>query len=185
MLFRSGRYHGATPALIGPASVGEVAAVLGLCSAASVPVVPQGGNTGLVGGGIPRHGEVLLDLRRLDELGPVDESAGQVTAGAGVTIERLRSHVDAAGWAYGVDLASRSGATVGGTIATNAGGIHVLRHGPTRRQVLGIEAVLADGRIIRRLEGLEKDNTGYDLAGLLCGSEGTLAVVTEIGRAHG
>ncbi|MFM8973522.1 MAG: FAD-binding oxidoreductase, partial [Actinomycetota bacterium] len=174
----TGRFRGATPALVRPGSVDEVAAVLRACSAAGCAVVPQGGNTGLVGGGVPRDGAVLLDLRRLDALAPVDVRAGQVTAQAGVTIERLRDHAEVAGWAYGVDLASRSAATVGGTIATNAGGIHVLRYGPTRRQVLGVEAVLADGRVIRRLEGLEKDNTGYDLAGLCCGSEGTLAVVT-------
>ena len=174
----TGRFRGSTPALVRPGSVDEVAAVLRTCDDAGCAVVPQGGNTGLVGAGIPQHGEVLLDLRRLDGLGEVDARSGQVTAQAGVTIERLRTHAEAAGWAYGVDLGSRSAATVGGTIATNAGGIHVLRHGPTRRQVAGIEAVFADGRIIRRLEGLEKDNTGYDLAGLLCGSEGTLAVVT-------
>jgi FAD/FMN-containing dehydrogenase len=122
--------------------------------------------------------EIVLDLRRLDALGAVDRRAGQVTAGAGVTIARLQAHAQEAGWLYGIDLAARDQATVGGTIATNAGGVHVLRYGPTRRQVVGIEAVLADGRIIRRMDGLEKDNTGYDLAGLLCGSEGTLAVVT-------
>jgi len=174
----TGRFCGATPALVRPGSADEVAAVLRACDGYGCPVVPQGGNTGLVGGGVPRHGELLLDLGRLDALGPVDTRAGQVTAQAGVTIERLRAHADAAGWAYGVDLASRGSATVGGTIATNAGGIHVLRHGPTRRQVIGVEAVFADGRVISRLEGLEKDNTGYDLAGLCCGSEGTLAVVT-------
>jgi FAD/FMN-containing dehydrogenase len=90
----------------------------------------------------------------------------------------LRAHAAAAGWQYGVDLAARDTATVGGMVATNAGGVHVLRYGSTRRQVIGVEAALADGRVIRRLDGLEKDNTGYDLAGLLCGSEGTLAVVT-------
>jgi FAD/FMN-containing dehydrogenase len=120
----------------------------------------------------------VLDLRRLDALGPVDVRAGQVTAQAGVTLARLHAHVRAAGWEYGVDLAARETATVGGTIATNAGGVHVLRYGSTRRQVLGVEAVFADGEVIRRLDGLEKDNTGYDLAGLLCGSEGTLAVIT-------
>jgi FAD/FMN-containing dehydrogenase len=127
---------------------------------------------------VPLHGEIVLDLRRLDRLGPVDARAGQTTAQAGVTIARLHAHAQAAGWEYGVDLSSRDSATVGGTIATNAGGVHVLRYGSTRRQVIGVEAVFADGRIMRRLDGLEKDNTGYDLAGLLCGSEGTLAVVT-------
>jgi FAD/FMN-containing dehydrogenase len=174
----TGRFVGWTPAVVRPASAAEVGAVLRACRERGVAVVPQGGNTGLVGGSVPLHGEVVLDLRRLDDLGPVDARAGQVTAQAGVTLGRLQAHARAADWEYGVDLSARDSATVGGTIATNAGGMHVLRHGATRRQVLGIEAVLADGRVIRHLDGLEKDNTGYDLAGLLCGSEGTLAVVT-------
>ncbi|MDQ1468035.1 MAG: hypothetical protein QOH10_2450 [Actinomycetota bacterium] len=174
----TGRFTGTTPAVVRPATVDEVAGVLRTCRDAGVPVVPQGGNTGLVGGSVPLHGEVVLDLRRLDRLGPVDARAGQTTAQAGVTIARLHAHAQAAGWQYGVDLAARDSATVGGTIATNAGGVHVLRYGATRRQVIGLEAVFADGRVMRRLGGLEKDNTGYDLAGLLCGSEGTLAVIT-------
>ncbi|MDQ1480673.1 MAG: hypothetical protein QOI44_1534 [Actinomycetota bacterium] len=174
----TGRFIGTTPAVVRPATVDEVSAVLRACRDAGAAVVPQGGNTGLVGGSVPLHGEVVLDLRRLDQLGPVDARAGQATAQAGVTIARLHAHAQAAGWEYGVDLSSRDSATVGGTIATNAGGVHVLRYGATRRQVMGVEAVFADGRVMRRLDGLEKDNTGYDLAGLLCGSEGTLAVVT-------
>jgi FAD/FMN-containing dehydrogenase len=127
---------------------------------------------------VPLHHEIVLDLRRLDTLGPVDRLAGQVTAGAGVTLARLHDHAHAAGFDYGVDLAARDSATVGGTVATNAGGVHVLRYGSTRHQLLGVEAVFADGSVVRRLDGLEKDNTGYDLSGLLCGSEGTLAVIT-------
>ncbi|HTD50161.1 MAG TPA: FAD-binding oxidoreductase, partial [Acidimicrobiia bacterium] len=122
--------------------------------------------------------EIVLDLRRLDALGPVDVRAGQTTAQAGVTLARVHRHALAAGWDYGVDLAARDTATVGGTVATNAGGVRVLRYGATRRQLLGVEAVFADGNVVRRLDGLEKDNTGYDLSGLLCGSEGTLAVIT-------
>ncbi|HTK15300.1 MAG TPA: FAD-binding oxidoreductase [Acidimicrobiia bacterium] len=174
----TGRFRGTSPAVVRPATVDEVAGVLRACGDAGRAVVPQGGNTGLVGGSVPLHGEIVLDLRRLDELGPVDARTGQTTAQAGVTIARLHAHAQAAGWEYGVDLSSRDSATVGGTIATNAGGVHVLRYGATRRQVIGVEAVFADGRVMRRLDGLEKDNTGYDLAGLLCGSEGTLAVVT-------
>jgi FAD/FMN-containing dehydrogenase len=175
----TGRFRGATPAVVRPGTVDEVAAVLGLCNAARVAVVPQGGNTGLVGGSVPLHDELVLDLRRLDSIGAVDARTGQVTAAAGVTLERLQRQARDAGWQYGVDLGARDVATVGGMIATNAGGVHVLRYGPTRRQLVGIEAVLADGRVIRRLDGLEKDNSGYDIAGLLCGSEGTLAVVTR------
>ena len=174
----TGRFRGATPAVVRPGEVDEVARVVRICAAARVAMVPQGGNTGLVGGSVPQHGEIVLSLRRLDELGPVDAAAAQVTAGAGVTLGRLQEHARAAGWEYGVDLAARDSATVGGTVATNAGGVHVLRYGSTRRQVVGVQAVFADGSVVDRLDGLEKDNTGYDLGGLLCGSEGTLAVVT-------
>ncbi len=174
----TGRFRGSTDAVVRPGTIDEVAAVLRICNAAGVAVVPQGGNTGLVGGSVPLHGEVVLDLRRLDAIGPVDPRTGQVTAQAGVTLATLQRTARDAGWQYGVDLAARDVATVGGNVATNAGGVHVLRYGPTRRQLVGIEAVLADGRVIRRLDGLEKDNSGYDLATLLCGSEGTLAVIT-------
>ena len=174
----TGRFRGATPAVVRPGTVDEVAALLRLCNAERTAVVPQGGNTGLVGGSVPMHGELVFDLRRLDAIGPVDARTGQVTALAGATLARLQRQARDAGWQYGVDLGARDVATVGGMVATNAGGVHVLRYGPTRRQLVGIEAVLADGRVIRRLDGLEKDNSGFDLAGLLCGSEGTLAVVT-------
>ena len=175
----TGRFRGVTPAVIRPRDTAEVAAVLALCDAERIAVVPQGGNTGLVGGGVPLHGEIVLSLRRLDRLGPVDDVAAQVDGGGRSHPRgRCRRHVAAHGLAYGVDLAARGSATVGGTVATNAGGVHVLRWGATRRQVVGIEAVTADGRVLRHMDGLVKDNTGYDLAGLLCGSEGTLAVVT-------
>lgn len=174
----TGRFRGDARAVVRPADTSEVAAVVRECAAAGVPIVPQGGNTGLVGASVPRGGEVVCSLRRLARLGPVDARAGQVTAGAGVTLARLREHARAAAWEYGVDLGARDSATVGGMVATNAGGVHVLRHGPTRRQLVGVEAVLASGAVVGRLDGLEKDNTGYDLAGLLCGSEGTLGIVT-------
>jgi len=172
----TGRFRGHAPAVLRPAGTGEVAAVLGLCREAGVPVVPQGGNTGLVGGGVPNHGEIVLSLARLDRLGPVDDDAAQVTAGAGVTLQRV---ADAdPGLDLGVLIASRGSATAGGAIATNAGGVRVLRYGSMRAQVRGVEAVLADGTVVSHLAGLVKDNTGYDYPGLLCGSEGTLAVVT-------
>jgi len=174
----TGRFRGTTPAVVRPGNADEVAAVLRACNEMKIAVVPQGGNTGLVGGSVPLHGELVVDFRRLDTIEPVDPRTGQVTAQAGVTLARLQQHARAAGWNYGVDLGARDVATVGGMIATNAGGVHVLRYGATRRQVVGVEAVFADGRIVRRLDGLEKDNTGYDIAGLLCGSEGTLGIVT-------
>jgi FAD/FMN-containing dehydrogenase len=126
---------------------------------------------------VPLAGEVVLSLRRLTGVA-VDDEAGQVTAGAGATIAAVHAAATAAGWAYGVDLAARDSADVGGTVATNAGGLRVLRYGDTRAQLVGIEAVLASGDVVRDLRGLVKDNTGYHLPSLLCGSEGTLAVVT-------
>jgi FAD/FMN-containing dehydrogenase len=165
--------------VVRPGSVAEVIGVLRACVAHRAAVVPQGGNTGLVGGGVPHErGQVVLSTRRLTRLDPVDTVAGQVTAGAGVTIGELQRHVGAAGWQYAVDLAARDSATVGGTIATNAGGLHVVAWGDTRAQLRGIQAVLADGSVVSRLAGLAKDNTGYDLTGLFAGSEGTLGVVT-------
>jgi FAD/FMN-containing dehydrogenase len=173
------RFGGPARCVIRPADTGEVAAVLIACARHGAPVVAQGGNTGLVGGGVPgSEGAVVLSARRLRRLDPVDTLSGQVTAGAGVTIAELRAHAARAGLEYGVDLAARDSATVGGTIATNAGGIQTIRYGPTRAQLLGLEAVLAGGSVISRLGGIQADNTGYDLTQLLAGSEGTLGVIT-------
>ncbi len=174
----TGRYIGATPAVVRPANTSEVASVLARCSQAGVAVVPQGGNTGLVGGGVPMDGELVLSLRRLDAVSQVDPLEERLIAGAGTTLIRLQQEAGRANRRFGVDLTSRLSATVGGMVATNAGGVHVMRFGDTRRQLCGIEAVLADGSVISHLSGLSKDNTGYDLASLVCGSEGTLAVVT-------
>jgi FAD/FMN-containing dehydrogenase len=173
------RFRGVARCVIRPGDVDEVARVLIACARHGAPVVPQGGNTGLVGGGVPgTEGAVVLSARRFRRLDPVDTLSGQVTAGAGVTIAELRAHAAQAGLEYGVDLAARDSATVGGTIATNAGGLQTIRYGPTRAQLLGLEAVLADGSVISRLGGIQADNTGYDLTQLLAGSEGTLGVIT-------
>jgi FAD/FMN-containing dehydrogenase len=174
------RFSGRALAVVRPGSADEVGAVLRVCAEARVGIVPQGGNTGFVGGSVPRDGEVVLSLLRLSDVGPVDADAGEVTVGAGATLAAVQARARAAGWEVGVDLGARDSATIGGMVATNAGGIHVLRHGSMRRQVLGFEAVLPDGRILRRLPGMPKDNTGYDLGGLLAGSEGTLAVITSV-----
>lgn len=180
----SRRFGGPALAVVRPGSTDEVAAVMRVCSAAGVPVIPQGGNTGLVGGGVPAAEPtslpIVLSTRRLAEIGPVDPLSGQLTAGAGATLAAVRDAAAAAGWAYGVDLAARDSATIGGTVATNAGGIHVIAYGMTRAQVVGVEAVLPDGSVVSHLAGLLKDNTGYDLGALLCGSEGTLAVITAV-----
>lgn len=181
----TGRWRGEAVAVARPGSVDEVAAVLRACAAGGAAAIPQGGNTGLVGGSVPRKAsdrpQVVVSTLRLRDLEPVDAVAGEVTVGAGVTLGALQAHARAAGLGFGVDLGARDSATIGGMVATNAGGLHVLRHGPMRAQLLGIEAVLANGSVVRRLPGLVKDNTGYHLPSLLAGSEGTLAIVT---RAH-
>jgi FAD/FMN-containing dehydrogenase len=174
----TGRFSGRSPAVVRPGTTAEVAGVVVACAKARAPIVAQGGNTGLVGGGVPMGGELVVSLTRLTELGPVDTAAAQVTAGAGVRLADLQRHVRAAGLDFGVDFAARDSATVGGLTATNAGGERVLRYGGMRAQLAGIEAVLADGSVLSRMSGLLKDNTGYDLPGLLAGSEGTLGVVT-------
>ena len=173
-----GKYHGTTPCVVRPRTVEEVSAVVRECARAGASIVPQGGNTGLVGGSVPRAGEVLLSTRRLDELGPVDATAMQVTAGAGVTIESLQQHARAAGTDFAVDWGARASATVGGAVSTNAGGSRVVRFGTMRAQVMGLQAVLADGSVISLLNGLAKETAGFDLPGLLVGSEGTLGIVT-------
>jgi len=175
----TGRWTGHCAAVVRPGSVAEVQDVVTICREAGVAVVPQGGNTGLVGGSVPHHGEVVLSLRRLDRLEPIDPASRSVTVGAGVTIGALQEHARAAGLAYGVHLASRDSATVGGTIATNAGGTHVVSNGDTRRQVLGLEVVMADGTRLSRLDRMPKESLGPDLLHLMIGSEGSLGVITS------
>jgi FAD/FMN-containing dehydrogenase len=174
------RFHGRARAVVRPAGAEEVAAVLAACRERGAAVVPQGGNTGMVGGGVPRGGEVVLSLGRLRELGEVDRATAQVTVGAGVTLAALQAHARAAGLDAGVDFGGRDSATIGGMVATNAGGIQAMRHGTVRARVAGLQAVLADGAIVDRRAGLLKDNAGYDLPALLVGSEGTLGVVTSV-----
>lgn len=174
------RFRGRARLVVRPGTTAEVAGTVQACADAGVALVPQGGNTGLVGGGVPRGGEVVLVTSRLDGLTPVDVLAGQITVGAGTPLAVVQAHVAAAGFEVGVDLAARDTATVGGMVATNAGGLHAIRHGSMRARVAGVEAVLAGGQVVSHLGGLAKDNTGYDLAGLLTGSEGTLGIVTRV-----
>jgi FAD/FMN-containing dehydrogenase len=176
----TGRYQGRSDLLLRPTTVTELSAVLAACSRTGTAVVPQGGNTGLVAGATPLGGEALLHLGRIHGVEDVDAAAGTLVARAGTTLEEVQQAARSVGWEYGVDLAARSGATIGGTVATNAGGLHVIRHGDTRAQLLGAEAVLADGTLVGDLRGLRKDNTGYHLPSLLAGSEGTLAVVARV-----
>ena len=166
--------------VVRPGTIDEVRAIVEVCRRRSAAIVPQGGNTGLVGGGVPVDGEVVLSMQRFRSIGEVDRTSRQVTVGAGVTLAALQEVASSAGLRYPVDFGARGSATIGGTVATNAGGINVVRYGMTRQQVVGIEAVLGNGRVVSHLSGLVKDNTGYDYASLLCGSEGTLGLITAV-----
>lgn len=172
----TGRWVGDPLLAVVPGSAEEIRNILRICSSAQTGVVPRGGNTGLVGGGVPQ-GDVVLDLRRLAGV-EVDPVAGQVRAGAGATVAAVQAAAREHGLRYGVDLASRDSATVGGTIATNAAGLRAMRLGDTRAQLIDVEAVLSTGAVLSRRTGLTRDNSGYDLPRWICGSEGTLAVVT-------
>jgi FAD/FMN-containing dehydrogenase len=172
-----GRWHGATPLLVMPATVDEVAAVVGICFESATPIVPQGGNTGLVGGQTPQ-GEILLSLERMKAVREVSPLDDVMVIEAGVTLRHAREAADGADRLFPLSLASEGSCTIGGLISTNAGGTAVLRYGTMRDLVLGVEAVLPTGEIFRGLKRLRKDNTGYDLKQLLIGGEGTLGVVT-------
>jgi FAD/FMN-containing dehydrogenase len=175
----TGRFHGDALAVVRPHTVGEVAEVVRWCAAHGVAITTQGGNTSLVAGAVPQQSVVLL-TRGLNDVGPLDPDAGQITVGAGVTLAAVHAAVAGSGWEFGVDLGARDTATIGGMVATNAGGIRVVRHGTMRANLIGSEAVLGTGDVISHLGGLAKDNTGYELGALLCGSEGTLGIVTAV-----
>jgi len=176
----TGRFRADNATVVRPANTEEVAAVVRACRENGVAIVAQGGNTGLVGGGVPLDGEIVLSLERFNTIEVVNEVAGHVLVGAGATLASVQAAARDAGWAYGVDIASRGTATIGGTVATNAGGLHVLRYGDTRRQVMGVELVTGAGDVLQVLAGTLRDNTGYHLPSLVCGSEGTLGVVTRV-----
>ncbi|HSF12415.1 MAG TPA: FAD-binding oxidoreductase [Erythrobacter sp.] len=175
-----GRYTGRALALASPASTAEVAALVKLCAAHGVPIVPQGGNSGMAGGATPDESgtALVLSLRRMDTVRKLDAASGQVVCEAGVILQHLHDAAEAAQMRFPLTLGGKGSATIGGLIATNAGGTQVLRHGTMRAQVLGLEAVLADGTILDTLTPLKKDNRGFDLKQLLIGSEGTLGIVT-------
>lgn len=175
-----GRYTGRALALASPASTAEVAALVTLCAAHGVPIVPQGGNSGMAGGATPDSSgtALLLSLRRMDRICALNPDTAQVVCEAGVILQHLHEAADAAGLRFPLTLGGKGSATIGGLISTNAGGTQVLRHGTMRAQVLGLEAVLADGSVIDTLTPLKKDNRGFDLKQLFIGSEGTLGIVT-------
>lgn len=175
-----GRYTGKAVGLASPASTDEVSRFVKLCSAHGVPIVPQGGNSGMSGGATPDDGgeSVILSLRRMDTIRELDVAAQQVTCDAGVVLQTLHEAAEAEGLRFPLTLGGKGSATIGGLVSTNAGGTQVLRHGTMRAQVLGLESVLADGSVFSNLVPLKKDNRGFDLKQLLIGSEGTLGIVT-------
>jgi FAD/FMN-containing dehydrogenase len=163
-----------------PETAEQVAAVIKLCAAAGARIVPQGGNTGLVGGGVPvaGGGQVVLSLKRMSKIRALDPVGDTITVEAGVTLQAVQAAAAAAGKFFPVSIGAEGTAQIGGTISTNAGGVQVLSYGSMRAQVLGLEVVLADGRIWDALRVLKKDNTGLDLKNLFIGAEGTLGVIT-------
>jgi FAD/FMN-containing dehydrogenase len=177
-----GRYTGATPLLLLPRDVATVAAIVRVAAEHRVALVPQGGNTGLVGGGIPAAdgSAVLLSTRRMNRIRRVDASGQLLVAEAGAVLADVHAAAAAAGFAFPLSLGAKGSATIGGLAATNAGGVQVLRHGTMRALVAGLEAVLPDGSILNQLHGLVKDNSGLDLKQMLIGAEGTLGVITAL-----
>lgn len=176
----TGRYGGEALAVVRPANTEEVSAVVAVCAQHGAAVVPQGGNTGVVGGGVPRRGEVVVSLRRLDQVGAVAADTGHVLVGAGATLESVQEAARDAGWELPLDLGARDAATIGGVVATDAGGAMALAHGTMRRRVAGLEVVLPDGQVVQRLGGLHKDNAGYAWPSIFVGSEGTLGILTAV-----
>jgi FAD/FMN-containing dehydrogenase len=184
----TGRWHGEALAVVRPADTSEVSAVVSACAAAGAVIVTQGGNSGLVGGGVPRargrddgRPQVVVSTTRLNAIDGVDTATAQLAAGAGTTLADAQRAARGAGLELALDLAARDSATLGGLIACDAGGLRALRHGTARRQLAGVRAVMADATVIdSRMTGLLKDTAGYDLGALLAGSEGTLAIITAV-----
>ena len=172
------RWQGASPLLLKPAATRDVARILAVCDETETAIVPQGGNTGLVGGQIPTQGEVLLSLERMNRIRAVSLEDNTLIAEAGVVLANAQKAAEQAGRLFPLSLAAEGSCTIGGNVSTNAGGVNVLRYGMTRELVLGLEVVLANGRVLDLMRGLRKDNTGYDLKQLFIGAEGTLGVVT-------
>ncbi|MFH1815686.1 MAG: FAD-binding oxidoreductase [Pseudomonadota bacterium] len=175
-----GRYIGDALCVVRPATTDELSRVVRLCADARLPMVPQGGNTGLCGGATPRagQGEVLVNLSRLNRIRALDRDNASITVEAGCKLASVQAAARDAGLLFPLSLASEGSCEIGGNLSTNAGGVHVLRHGNARDQVLGLEVVLPDGRVWDGLRALRKDNTGYDLKHLFIGAEGTLGFIS-------
>jgi FAD/FMN-containing dehydrogenase len=173
-----GLFRGRTPLVLQPGSAAEVAAILALANETGTAIVPQGGNTGLVGGQVALDGEVVLTLRRLDRIREIDTLSNAMTCEAGVVLANAQAAAATADRLFPLSLGAEGSCMIGGNLSTNAGGTGALAYGVARDLVLGLEVVLADGRILRGLNKLKKDNTGYDLKNLFIGAEGTLGVIT-------
>jgi len=173
-----GLYRGSTPLVLRPGSVEEVAAILKLANVTVTPIVPQGGNTGLVGGQIPFDGEVVLSLKRLERIREIDVVSDTMTCEAGVVLAKAQETAAGADRLFPLSLGAEGSCTIGGNLSTNAGGTSAFAYGVARDLVVGLEVVLADGRVLNALNKLKKDNTGYDLKNLFVGAEGTLGVIT-------
>ncbi|MBZ9604707.1 FAD-binding oxidoreductase [Phyllobacterium chamaecytisi] len=165
--------------MVVPRNTGEVASVLRLCNEHRIAVVPHGGRTGLVGGGVSAVGEIILSLAALNKIESLSADGGTATVGSGVTLQSLQEAAEKVNLATGIDIAARGSATIGGMISTNAGGMEAFRHGVMRHRVLGLEVVLPDGRIMTDMAQVTKSNEGYDLKQLFIGAEGTLAIITR------
>ena len=177
---RRGLWASATPLVLRPGSVEEVSRILRLATETRTPVVPQGGNTGLVGAQVPRRGqaELVLSLSRLNRIREIDVAANTATVEAGVILENLQKAADEADRLFPLSLAAQGSCEIGGNLSSNAGGTGVLAYGNARELCLGVEVVLPTGEVLDDLRKLKKDNTGYDLRNLFVGAEGTLGVIT-------
>ncbi|ORX71486.1 hypothetical protein DL89DRAFT_127195 [Linderina pennispora] len=174
------KYRGDSQVVLRPKTTAEVSQILKYCNENKIAVVPQGGNTGLVGGSVPVHDEVVLSLRNMNKVRSFDDISGIVTCDAGCVLEELDNYVGERGYTMPLDLGAKGSCQIGGNVATNAGGIRFLRYGTLHGSVLGLEVVLPDGTILDNLSTLRKDNTGYDLKQLFIGSEGSLGVITGV-----
>src|ERR1700728_3696039 len=173
-----GLFHGHSPLILRPGSTTEVSAICQLASAQRIALVPQGGNTGLVGGQTPHHGEVVISTRRLDRIRDIDPASNTMTCESGVVLQVAQQKASEVDRLFPLSLGAEGSCTIGGNLSTNAGGTTALAYGVAREVVLGLEVVLADGRILHGLSKLKKDNTGYDLRNLFIGAEGTLGIIT-------
>src|SRR6188474_1008409 len=173
-----GIYHGRSSMLLRPGSVGEVQAILKFANETKTPLVPQGGNTGLVGGQIPLDGELILSLARLDKIREIDAASNTMTCESGVVLAKAQEAAAAVDRLFPLSLGAEGSCIIGGNLSTNAGGTAALAYGVAREMALGVEVVLADGRVLNALSKLKKDNTGYDLRNLFIGAEGTLGIIT-------